>query len=351
MRDLCYNLLMFTPQYQITDQILSWLSDIAEIRGKIAQAKLLPVRETILRRRAIIKMTHSSTSIEGNTLSEAEVEKVAAQQPISATQQDRLEVENYLRALEKVDQLSTKPSITLSHLLTLHRLVMQDLLPSPKTGVLRTSPVFIVNSRLGHPDELVFTPPPASKVKPLVTDLLSWHNTPSVVHPVIRAGILHYQFESIHPFPDGNGRTGRLLTLLSLYQAGWDFRRGLVLEEYYNLDRPAYYQALQAGRDDPTAWLTYFVQGFWVEALRLQESVISLMAGTGTLRGRHLDSSDLKIIDFVLTLGKITSSDVGDILAVPLRTAQSRLARLVKFRILNKYDSGPATHYKLSRVK
>lgn len=342
---------MFSSQYQITNQILSRLSDIAEIRGKIAQAKLLPVRETILRRRAIVKITHSSTSIEGNTLSEAEVEKVAAQQPISATQQDRLEVENYLRALDKVDQLASSSTITLPHLLSLHRLVMRDLLPAPKTGVLRTSPVYIVNTRLGQPDALVYTPPPASEVKELITDLLSWHNNSSTVHPIIRAGILHYQFESIHPFSDGNGRTGRLLTLLSLYQSGWDFRRGLVIEEYYNLDRPGYYQALQAGRDDLTAWLTYFVQGFWVEALRLQESVISLMAGTGTLRDRHLDSSDLKIIDFVLILGKVTSSDVSDILSVPLRTAQSRLARLVKFRILRQLGSGPSTHYRLVKVK
>lgn len=342
---------MFNPQYQITDQILSWLSDIAEIRGKIAQAKLLPVRETILRRRAIIKMTHSSTSIEGNTLSEAEVEKVAAKQSISSTRQDLLEVENYLHALTQVDQLASNPSITLPHLLLLHDLVMRDLLPTPKTGVLRTSPVYIVNTRLGQPDELVYTPPPASEVKALITDLLSWHNTNSVIHPVIRAAILHYQFESIHPFPDGNGRTGRLLTLLSLYQAGWDFRRGLVLEEYYNLDRSAYYQALQAGRHDLTAWITYFVQGFWVEALRLQESVITLMAGTGSLRDRNLDSSDLKIIDFVLTLDKVSSSDVSDILEVPLRTAQSRLARLVKFQILRQFGSGPSTHYQLVKVK
>lgn len=341
---------MFNPKYQITDQMLAWLSDIAEIRAKIAQAQLLPVRETILRRRAIIRMTHSSTSIEGNTLSEEEVEKVAAKQPVLVPNQDRLEVENYLKALETVSQLSTKSSITLSHLLSLHRQTMQGLLPSAKTGVLRTGPVYIVNTRLGRPDEIVYTPPSADQVQALIKNLFSWHNSASNVHPVIRAGILHFQFESIHPFPDGNGRVGRLLTLLSLYQSGWDFRRGLVLEEYYNLDRSSYYQALKEGRDDLTSWLTYFIQGFWVEALQLHESVNSLLAGTGSLRDRNLDSSDLKIIDFVLTLGKVSSSDVSDILSVPLRTAQSRLSRLVKYQILRRLGSGRATYYKIPKI-
>lgn len=341
---------MFNPKYQITDQMLAWLSDIAETRAKIAQAQLLPVRETILRRRAIIRMTHTSTSIEGNSLSEEEVEKVASKQPLLVPNQDRLEVENYLKALETVSQLSTKSSITLSHLLSLHRQTMKGLLPSAKTGVLRTSPVYIVNTRLGSADEIVYTPPSADQVQALLKNLFSWHNSTRNVHPVIRAGILHFQFESIHPFPDGNGRVGRLLTLLSLYQSGWDFRRGLVLEEYYNLNRSAYYQALKEGRDDLTSWLTYFIQGFWVEALQLLESVNSLIAGTGALPDRKLDTSDLKIIDFVLTLGKVSSGDVSDILSVPLRTAQSRLSRLVKYQILRRLGSGRSTYYKIPKI-
>ncbi len=154
-----------------------------------------------------------------------------------------------------------------------------------------------------------------------------------------------------HPFVDGNGRTGRLLTLLSLYQSGWDFRRGLVLEEYYNLDRRSYYEALQDGRKDLTSWLVYFVKGFWVEALRLQESITSLLAGTGSLHERKLSIGDLKIIDFVVTLDKITSSDVSDILSISKRTAQSHIARLLKFKILDKVASGPATYYKLAKVR
>ncbi|MBP9670371.1 Fic family protein [Candidatus Woesebacteria bacterium] len=342
---------MFDPKYQITDDILTWLSDIAEIRGKIAQAKLLPVRETILRRQAIVKMTHSSTSIEGNTLSEAEVNKLASKQSVFVPAKDRLEVENYFTALAHMEKLSSEKQITLGHILSLQKLVMHNLTAEKNIGTIRTTPVYIVNSRPGFPDQIIYTPPTAIEVEPLLIDLLKWRNSNLQIHPIIRAGILHHRFESIHPFTDGNGRTGRLLTLLSLYQSGWDFRRGLVLEEYYNLDRRSYYLALQEGGSDLTSWLSYFSKGFWVESLGLQESINSLLAGTGSLTSRKLDSSDLRLIDFVVTLGKITSSDVCDILSIPLRTAQSRLARLTKFQIFRRIGSGRSTYYKLAKVK
>lgn len=342
---------MFKPKYQITDEILAWLSDIAEIRGKIAQAKLLPVRETILKRQAIVKMTHSSTSIEGNTLSEVEVDKLASKQTVLAPSKDRLEVENYFAALAHMEKLSSHKQITLSHILSLQKLVMHNLTNEQNVGALRTTPVYIVNSRPGLPDQVVYTPPPPKEVEPLLSELLNWHNSNPQIHPIIRAGILHHRFESIHPFTDGNGRTGRLLTLLSLYQSGWDFRRGLVLEEYYNLDRRSYYLALQEGGANLTSWLSYFSKGFWVESLRLQESINSLLVGAGSLATRKLDSSDLRLIDFVVTLGKITSADVCDILNIPLRTAQSRLGRLTKFQIIRRMGSGRATYYKLAKVK
>lgn len=343
--------MMFNPNYQITDEILTWLSDIAEIRGKIAQAKILPVRETIMRRRAIVKMAHSSTSIEGNTLSEPEVAKIAGKQSLFVPAKDRLEVENYLQALSRVEKIANESSLSIDELLSIHRLTMQKLLPDSKTGNFRTTPVYIVNSAPGLPDQIVYTPPEPMLVRSRLTELLQWHNNNPQIHPIIRAGVLHFEFESIHPFVDGNGRTGRLLTLLSLYQSGWDFRRGLVLEEYYNLDRRSYYEALQDGRKDLTSWLVYFVKGFWVEALRLQESITSLLAGTGSLHERKLSIGDLKIIDFVVTLDKITSSDVSDILSISKRTAQSHIARLLKLKILNKVGSGRAIYYKLAKVR
>jgi Fic family protein len=75
----------------------------------------------------------------------------------------------------------------------------------------------------------------------LIQELISWIKGNQQIHPIIKAGLFHFQFETIHPFMDGNGRTGRLMALLYLYQSGWNFKKVLVLEDYYNYNRKKYY--------------------------------------------------------------------------------------------------------------
>lgn len=161
---------------------------------------------------------------------------------------------------------------------------------------------------------------------------------------------------SIHPFTDGNGRTARLLTLLHLYQSKWDFRKVLVLEDFYNRNRQAYYKALDTGSTygkrlgmDLTSWLTYFVDGFLEEAVRVHEQILRLsVLGKNTTQEAKLGTKELRLIDFVVTIGKITSSDVVEILEVPKRTAQAKLQKLHTLRILRKKGAGPATYYTLN---
>lgn len=346
---------MFTPTYHITDQILAWLSEIAQIKAMVDHATLLPAREAMLRRATTIKMAHSSTSIEGNTLKEYQVLQVVEGKKVHAETSDIIEVQNYLKALRLLDTLSKKSTFTRSDVLAIHAQVIMGLVDAEKTGVLRHGPVYVVNTRPTAKDQLVYTPPAWEKVPGLLDDLIHWCNHSPEIHPIIQAGVLHYQFESIHPFTDGNGRTGRLLTLLHLYQSGWDFKKVLVLEEYYDENRKNYYQALQTGstykkRDgaDITPWLTYFIKGFWEETLRVKEQVVSLQVGTGDITTRRLTTDELKMIDFLVTMGKITSSDVVDILNVPKRTAQAKLQKLERHRIVKKIHAGPKTHYSLA---
>ncbi len=168
-------------------------------------------------------------------------------------------------------------------------------------------------------EELAYTPPRSEDVPALIINLLDWVKENSQVHPVIRAGLFHYQFESIHPFTDGNGRTGRLLTLLHLYRSGWDFKKVLVLEDYYNRNRKKYYRALQTGDTyqsrqgvDLTGWLDYFVDGFWDEAERVRDQILNLaVVGDISATRNVLDNDELKIVDFVVTMGRITSGDVA----------------------------------------
>lgn len=351
---------MFAPNYRITDKMTRWLSDIAEIRAMTESSKLLPAREAFLRRAAIIKMAHTSTSIEGNILQEFQVKQLAEGQNVKAEADQVKEVENYLVGLSKIDRLAgEKKSFGTEEVLGIHKTVVGGLVSPEKSGKFRPGLVFIVNVMLKGDEELAYTPPPYSKVPELIEELLDWLRRPGEIHPVIRAGLFHYQFETIHPFTDGNGRTGRLLTLLHLYQSGWDFKKVLVLEDFYNRDRKRYYLALQTGETyaarqgvDLTKWLEYFVEGFWEEVVRVKEQILTLQAvGEKGITQQILDEDELKMVDFVVTIGKITSSDVVDVLRVPKRTAQAKLKRLEDIRVLEKQGAGPSTYYIVPLVK
>lgn len=350
---------MFKPVYKISDTILSNLSRIAEIKATVERSRLLPAREAFLRRSALVKMAHTSTSIEGNRLDEYQVKEIAEGKKVRAESDQIKEVENYLAALRKVDQLAKKQKpFGIPQILEIHKLVIDGLIGKDKTGIFRKGPVYVVNVLPGGDEQLVYTPPPSEKVSNMVKQLLDWVHSNDQIHPLIRAGLFHYQFETIHPFTDGNGRTGRLMTLLHLYQSGWDFRKVLVLEDYYNNDRKKYFQSLQTGetyksRDgvDLTGWLEYFMHGFLAEAEKVKDQIINLsVLGKNSGIRNILDNDELKIVDFAITVGKITSSDVVDILAIPKRTAQSKLKRLEEIKVLEKRGGGPTTYYVIPKI-
>lgn len=345
---------MFNPKYIITDKIVSQLSKIVEIKALVTKSTLLPEREMFLRRAAVVKMAHSSTSIEGNTLKEHQVAQVAEGKEIPAEKKQILEVRNYLAALRDVDLLAGRGNaITAETILRLHKTVITGLVDKEKTGVFRLGQVYVVNVLPNREEEVAYTPPKAIDVPKRVLELVEWLKNSGEIHPILRAGLFHYQFETIHPFTDGNGRTGRLLTLLHLYQSDWAFKKILVLEDYYNQNRKAYYEALQTGATyktrqdaDLTNWLEYFVEGFLDEARKVRDQVVNLsVAGNVASTRNVLDKDEIQIVDFVITLGQITSEDVADILGVPKRTAQAKLKGLEDSKILKKKGSGPSTVY------
>lgn len=348
---------MFQPKYTISNKVLNQLSEIAEIRALISRSTLLPQREMFLRRAAIIKMAHTSTSIEGNRLQEHQVAQLAQGEKIKAEADQIREVKNYLLALKEIDKLSiSKKKLSTPDILKIQKVVIDGLIDKEKVGIFRKGQVYIVNISEGV-EQVAYTPPPAKDVPKLMEDLVTWLKKSEQIHPIIRSGLFHYQFESIHPFADGNGRTGRLLSLLHLYTQGWDFRKILVLEDYYNRNRKKYYEALQTGKNyskrlnvDLSGWLDYYVEGFLAEARKVKDQILSLsVIGDISATRNVLDEDELKIVDFALSLGQITSSDVVDILEVPKRTAQAKVKKLEEIKVLEKISAGPSTYYIINK--
>ena len=352
---------MFIPNYTVFPKTLSSMTEIAEIKAVVERSRVLPLNEAQLRRQAILRMAHTSTSIEGNKLAQFEVGKVLEGKAVRASQKDILEVENYYHALKALDEMAkNKGPITKEEILRLHKLVIDGLVEKDKVGKYRPSDVYVIDD-LGDGREMVrFKAPDAKLVSKMVDELLDWlkKSKREGTHPIIRAGILHLQFVTIHPFTDGNGRVARLLTQLLLYREGWDFRKIIVLEDYYNRDRMSYYNAENKAQGknyqtdmDFSSWLEFFTTGFLIEARKVLEQIQSIGFGRVSKKSEQifLDAAEIQIMDFLTTTGRITSDDVLDILKIAKRTAQLKLKSLTDKGLLKLNGKGPASYYTLAR--
>ncbi len=189
----------YIPPYEITDEMLELVSQIMENLGKLSSVNQLE-KLPRLRRVSRIKSIHSSLAIENNTLSVEQVTDIINGKRVLGPQKDILEVQNANLAYDKIEKINP---YEIKDLLYVHGIMMNGLVE--QSGQLRTRQVGVYNSK----GEVVHLAPPAEFVPELINNLFNWTKT-SNAHMLIKSSVFHYEFEFIHPFNDGNGRTGRL---------------------------------------------------------------------------------------------------------------------------------------------
>jgi len=199
---------------------------------------------------------HASTAIEGNPLTLEQVRALEeGRELVASDTRSTREVLNYFAGLRYVEKQAKKKVIRHEDLFKLHRILAESVMDQGLAGIYRT-----IQVRVGR-----HSPPRAVDVSGLMFELLEWWNKQSTeLSPVLSSAILHYRFEDIHPFADGNGRTGRALALWELYRRGFDSHHIFSVDEYYWEDRPGYYAALDTVRlagGDLTSWLEYCAEG------------------------------------------------------------------------------------------
>jgi len=343
---------MFKPNYKLTNKILNDIASISEGRETILLSPILPLVEDKLRKEAIITRTHHSTSIEGNPLNIREVKIIAEKGEIKAKPKDKREIENYLNVLKYLESSAKKTKINTSMICKIQALVTKNILPSKQCGKYRDRMVYVVN-KLG---QTVFTPPQAKVVPTLIKDLTNWLNNKETlrIHPIIVAGIAHYEFVRIHPFTDGNGRAGRSLATFILYQRDFDIKHFFSLDDYYNENREAYYTALQyvdTRSRDLTQWLEYFVRGVALQIEKLKTRVESLSHEPVLKKLKKriiLKERQWKLLEYIKETGKITNSEYQKIAGVSREMAKRDLTLLDKEDILTKKGKGRNIYYVFS---
>lgn len=222
------------------------------ILGAAVELSWIPALQKDTRTRNV----HASTAIEGNPLTLEQVRAIEeGREPVASDTRSRREVSNYFAGLRYVEKHASQKTIRHEDLFDLHRILAGEVMDQGEAGRYRT-----ISVRVGN-----YVPPDPSEVSGLMFELLDWWNRHSdELSPVLSSAILHYRFEAIHPFADGNGRTGRALALWELYRRGFDTHHIFSIDEYYWEDRSRYYAALVAVRhagEDLTSWLEYCTGG------------------------------------------------------------------------------------------
>jgi len=248
--------MVFTPEFTITSGLLALSEEIAALRERIQTATVELAWIPALQKDSRIRNVHASTAIEGNPLTLEQVRAIEEGRTLAAAdERSQREVLNYFAGLRYIEKNTKKRLLRHEDIFRLHRILADGVMDQGSAGRYRDIAV-----RVGN-----YFPPPPADVSGLMMELLEWWNKGSgKVSPVISSAIVHHRFESIHPFADGNGRTGRALSLWELYRRGFDTHHVFSVDEFYWEDRPRYYAALDAVRragDDMTSWLEYSAEG------------------------------------------------------------------------------------------
>lgn len=254
--------MLIPPKYVLTSKISQLLSSIEAAKAVIDAVTIPPEVEINIRRQSTLKSSLFSARIEGNPLTLDDINKNPSKD------QRKQEVFNILKALNLIHQKSFK-NLTSSLILALHKIVLSGI-TTQESSRFRSELGAIFNTA----GIAVYLPPPPKKIKGLIERLIRFINSSREPLIPIKTVLVHYIFEKIHPFLDGNGRVGRLLIQAMLVKDGYGMKGLLSLEEYLDNHRSEYYQSLDASERDVTDYLEFMLEAIAATASEAKELVL-----------------------------------------------------------------------------
>ena len=316
------------------------LGELKGLGGTLANPHLL-IRP-LARREAVL-----SSRIEGTRASLDDLLAYEATQlSFLETGSDVREVHNYVRALEYgLERIHTLP-ISQRLIREIHARLMEGVRGDVWTpGEFRRSQNWIgpAGSTL---ETAPYVPPPVDDMLAALSALENFIHAPSDLPPLLRLGLIHYQFEAIHPFLDGNGRVGRLLVALLL--SAWQLlpQPLLYLSAYFESNRRDYYDLLLAVSQQATweDWLLYFLEGVKQQSLdavnridRLQALHVQYQA---QIQARRAPARLLRVVDLLFAQPVITTRQVETALETNFLGAQRLIDQLVQAGMLREITGG-----------
>jgi Fic family protein len=344
---------LLPPQIEFDRSLVSVLSEADRALGELAGlGRTLPnpnlLIRPFMRREAVL-----SSRIEGTQADVADLYAYEAKQlalplnPSAATDSDVREVFNYVRALEYgLERLSTLP-VSLRLIREVHDILMKGVRGEFATpGEFRRTQNWI-----GRPgctlEDATYVPPPVAEMQEALGDLEKYLYADDPLPPLIRLALIHYQFEAIHPFIDGNGRIGRLL--ISLLLINWNLQPVplLYLSAYFERQRDAYYDHLLGVSEHGNwkAWLEFFLRGVAIQsrdAIARARQIQDLQSQwREQLTQTRASALLLRLVDSLFDTPMLTVPQAQKLLGVTYRSAGQNIQKLVKAGILHDAGTTP----------
>lgn len=340
---------MFKPNYQLSQELLSQITQIERLYGQLEALKIPQKLELNLERTNLVQSAYVSNSIEGNPLSLREVTNLLLDGRVPVNR-DEKEVRNYFDILKKLPEY-TDQELDIELTNQVHKQLMTGV-RDEIAGQIRNKKV-VVGKYAGKSEQAVSLEikhePPFHDQENIIKHLkefYGWLDQVDGLPAVIKAGIFHHHFVYIHPYIDGNGRVCRLLTALVFLKENYLINKYFVLDDYYDIDRLAYSDKLHsADQGDKTEWLEYFAEGV---KYSLKSALARIEAGMLNFKvANQPTNKEAEVIKILQKYPEITSPQLAKQLKVSRQQAHNLLSSLVEKGLVEKKGSTKSSFYYL----
>jgi Fic family protein len=296
---------------------------------------------------ATVLSVGASTRIEGSKMSDAEVEVLLKAIDITKLEdRDSQEVVGYFETLDIISESYQDIDISESSLKNLHNILMKYSTKDDWHKGDYKQHENVVEAT--HPDgtkQIIFqTTDPGYPTQEAMQGLIDWYISDNTTHPLVKCALFAYEFVSIHPFQDGNGRLSRLLATLLLLKHGYKWIQYVSFEHEIENRKSEYYRVLrgcqsQRPNENVSDWVIFFFDAL----ISIQDHLMQKLAVRGI--ETNLSPREKAIITFIGNNPGCKSGDIAKKLGIPAPTVKRVLPDLIEKKLIEKHGTGPGTNY------
>jgi len=298
---------------------------------------------------ATVRSVGASTRIEGSKMSNEEVKALLDNLEITKIEErDAQEVVGYFEVLELISENYNEIEITESNIKNLHNLLLKhsDKDKWHKGDYKQHSNAVEATLPDGTKQIIFQTTNAGFETEDAMRNLIEWYNSDTEIHPLVKTAMFSYEFVSIHPFQDGNGRLSRLLATLLLLKNGYKWIQYVSFEHEIESRKSEYYLKLrhcqaQRPNEDITEWINFFFSTL----LNIQEQLMKKLEVKGTKA--KLSPKEKSILTYIESNPGSKSGEIANKLHIPNPTVKRILTKLLNENLIEKYGIGAGTNYSI----